>query len=177
MVMRMAMNDSYMRYCENVDYGMLMDFNQIMGWFTTIKETEERSKTDAVAVDKKGRKWHIELKGRPDTYQYKGGKISNGRTVYTGFYIKEHKYKTLVKKLEEGYVAAYWNFFSEGNQCWIANAEDLKRLVEQRLILPENIPVKSKGKQEMEYNLMYDLPFSIGTFYHKKNGRWYEGLY
>lgn len=103
-------DNNYCDFQEKTDAALLEEFNEDLKWFTELTQNERLSEIDFTAIDKKGRKTHIELKQRKGTIK----DFIKFKTII----IEPSKIARTTKIMESGYTLdeqrLFMNFVDDG---------------------------------------------------------------
>lgn len=131
---------------ETRDERILKSFNEKTQMFTQITYHKKGSEIDVEAIDKKGRKCHIEIKERTDKYK----DFELFKTKFDNIYLETGKLNALRKIMQSGYPLneqeLFINIFDDGDTIVIHNLNE-----PQEMIWMPNKRIYNRGLNKMEY--------------------------
>lgn len=138
--------ESYFKRMERKDAINLKNFNDKMNWFTELEYNEEYSRIDAEAMDKKGRKTHLEVKQRTKKYSDFTAFAKQFDTIYLDTGKLEHFSQIMLSGHELDEQELFVSIFNDGDVIVIHNLNK-----PQPMMWLPNQRVWNEGKKKFEY--------------------------
>ena len=164
------MENNYFDLLEEKDAAIMTAFNNDQKWFSNLQFNKKGSVIDATAIDKKGRKVHIEIKQRTGT---RYGVFKNFIEEFDTIFLDTGKLDFFSKIISSGYTLhekeLFVSIFDEGELIIVHNLlepQAIEWLPSQRIFNP--------GTKKWEYEHRIGLYWYNGLVYEKQDDGHYK---